>query len=152
MAELHPENASTAARTALGYAQAFDGKGIDWQSDDPWPHRVELAQALDWTTELSAMVINLADRVLALGLAEEGSKVAFGHVVEQKQAAEAECKRLRRLLDAAYADIRANQRAVKAETEAALLRGAPLDISQLKDAGGRPLDRLVRPAGRRGKR
>ena len=63
MAELHPDNACTTARAALGYAQAFDGKGIDWQSDEPWPHRIELAQALDWITELGAMVLNLADRV-----------------------------------------------------------------------------------------
>lgn len=66
MAELHPDNACNAARTALGYAQAFDGKGIDWQSDEPWPHRIELAQALDWIAELGAMVLNLADRVPAV--------------------------------------------------------------------------------------
>ena len=63
MAELHPDNARNAARSALGYAQAFDGKGTDWQSDEPWPHRIELAQALDWIAELGAMVLNLADRV-----------------------------------------------------------------------------------------
>ena len=63
MAELHPANARNAARSALGYAQAFDGKGTDWQSDEPWPHRIELAQALDWIAELGAMVLNLADRV-----------------------------------------------------------------------------------------
>jgi len=112
MAELHPANARNAARSALGYAQAFDGKGTDWQSDEPWPHRIELAQALDWIAELGAMVLNLADRVQALELAEEGAKEAFGHVVEQKQAAEAECAKLRGLLDAAYSDIRrAAQRA-----------------------------------------
>ncbi len=66
MAELHPDNACTTARAALGYAQAFDGKGIDWQSDEPWPHRIELAQALDWIAELGAMVLNLADRVPAV--------------------------------------------------------------------------------------
>lgn len=65
MAELHPDNACTTARAALGYAQAFDGKGIDWQSDEPWPHRIELAQALDWITELGAMVLNLADLLRA---------------------------------------------------------------------------------------
>jgi hypothetical protein len=65
MAELHPEAARSAARTAIGYAHAFDGKGINWQSDDPWPHRIELAQALDWITELGAMVMNLADRMPA---------------------------------------------------------------------------------------
>ena len=63
MAELHTDNARNAARTAIGYSQAFDGKGIDWQNGQPWPHRMELAQALDWITELGAMVLNLADRV-----------------------------------------------------------------------------------------
>ena len=63
MAELNPDNARNAARTAMGYSQAFDGKGIDWQNGQPWPHRMELAQALDWITELGAMVLNLADRM-----------------------------------------------------------------------------------------
>ena len=39
-------------------------------------------------------------------LAEEGAKEAFGHVVQQKRDLEAECKRLRRLLDGAYDTIR----------------------------------------------
>lgn len=63
--ELDPARAIATARAALGYSAAFDGKGIDWQSDDPWPHRIELAQALDWVTDLGAMVLNLADRVAA---------------------------------------------------------------------------------------
>jgi hypothetical protein len=63
MAELNPDTARSVARTAIGYSQAFDGKGIDWQNGQPWPHRIELAQALDWITELGAMVLNLADRV-----------------------------------------------------------------------------------------
>jgi len=63
MAELNPSHARDVARTAIGYSQAFDGKGIDWQNGQPWPHRIELAQALDWITELGAMVLNLADRV-----------------------------------------------------------------------------------------
>ena len=106
MAELHTEAARAAARTALGYARAFDVKNIDWQNDEPWPHRIELAQALDWITELGAMVLNLAERVQLLERAEEGAKTAFAHVVEQKHEIEAECKKLRSLLDAAYADIR----------------------------------------------
>lgn len=60
--ELDPQHAIETARTAIGYSAAFDGKDIDWQSDEPWPHRIELAQALDWITELGAMVLNLADR------------------------------------------------------------------------------------------
>lgn len=63
MAELIPHHARDVARTAMGYSQAFDGKDINWHSDEPWPHRIELAQALDWITELGAMVLNLADRV-----------------------------------------------------------------------------------------
>jgi hypothetical protein len=65
MSELDPEVAKRSAKAALGYSQAFDGKGIDWHNDEPWPHRMELAQALDWITELSAMVLNLAGRVPA---------------------------------------------------------------------------------------
>ncbi len=61
--QLSLEVARNIARTALGYAQAFDGKGISWHSPEPWPHRIELAQALDWITDLGAMVFNLADRV-----------------------------------------------------------------------------------------
>ncbi len=61
MEELHPDIAKGTARTAMAYSASFDGN--DWQSDEPWPHRIELAQALDWITELGAMVLNLADRV-----------------------------------------------------------------------------------------
>ena len=61
--ELHLDTARSSARSALGYSQAFDGKGINWHNDEPWPHRMELAQALDWITDLGAMVLNLADRM-----------------------------------------------------------------------------------------
>ena len=44
--------------------------------------------------------------VARLMLEEEGAKDAFAHVVQQKHDADAECKRLRGLLDAAHADIR----------------------------------------------
>lgn len=60
--ELHTDTARSAARKALGYSQAFDGKGINWHSDEPWPHRMELAQALDWITDVGAIALNLADR------------------------------------------------------------------------------------------
>jgi hypothetical protein len=70
MAELNTDAARSAARTALGYSQAFDGKGIDWQNGQPWPHRIELAQALDWITELGAMTMNLADRADAAPLTD----------------------------------------------------------------------------------
>lgn len=45
-------------------------------------------------------------KVAQLLLAEEGAKEAFGHLVQQKRDLEAECKRLRRLLDGAYETIR----------------------------------------------
>jgi hypothetical protein len=60
--ELHTDTARSAARSALDYSQAFDGKGINWHNDEPWPHRIELAQALDWITDIGAMTLNLADR------------------------------------------------------------------------------------------
>ena len=44
-------------------------------------------------------------KILALTLAEEGAKEAFGHVVQQEHDAEAECKRLRQLLEDAHASI-----------------------------------------------
>jgi len=50
---------------------------------------------------------DLAERVRMLELAEEGAKVAFGHVVEAKQALELEVQRLEGLLQSAYASIRA---------------------------------------------
>ncbi len=39
-------------------------------------------------------------------LTEEGSKEAFGAVVQQKRDAEAECKKLRELLELAYTQLR----------------------------------------------
>lgn len=48
----------------------------------------------------------LTERVQMLELAEEGAKVAFGHVVDAKRATEAECRKLQGLLDDAYAQIR----------------------------------------------
>jgi len=43
---------------------------------------------------------------VGLRLAEEGAKEAFAHVVQQKRDFEAECKRLRGLLDGAHDTIR----------------------------------------------
>ncbi len=45
-------------------------------------------------------------RLQDLEAAEEGAKEAFGVVVQEKRDALAECKRLRELLDSAYAQIR----------------------------------------------
>ena len=48
---------------------------------------------------------NIEENV-GLRLAEEGAKEAFAHVVQQKRDFEAECKRLRGLLDGAHDTIR----------------------------------------------
>jgi hypothetical protein len=45
-------------------------------------------------------------RVQQLEAAEEGAAEAFGVVVQEKRDLEAECRRLRELLDSAYAQIR----------------------------------------------
>lgn len=59
--DLDPELAKAMARSALTFAQGFDGRGIDWQGDST-THIRNLGSALDHITELSAMVLNLADR------------------------------------------------------------------------------------------
>ena len=51
-------------------------------------------------------IVELNQEIEQLRLAEEGAKEAFGHVVQQKRDLEAECKRLRGLLDGAYKTIR----------------------------------------------
>lgn len=86
--ELPTQVAIDKAKAALGYSQAFDGKGIDWQNGEPWPHRIELAQALDWITDLGAVILNLADRVVP-PLVIEAPAVVDGQqplTDEQKQA------------------------------------------------------------------
>lgn len=77
---------------------------------DEWDIRGELAAALKcWhrltgeeAAELVAFGAALKEEVDQLHLAEEGAKEAFGHVVRQKRDLEAEVKRLRELLAAAY--------------------------------------------------
>lgn len=65
-----------------------------------------------YEAEAAQLTAPLRARIAELEASEEGAKVAFGHVVEKKQAAEKECMRLQGLLAAAYADIRrAAQRA-----------------------------------------
>lgn len=59
-----------------------------------------------YEAESAQLTAPLRAKIETLELAEEGAKDAFGHVVQQKRDLEAECKRLRGLLDAAYADIR----------------------------------------------
>ena len=79
-------------------------------ADAEWDIRGELAGALKcWhrltgeeAAELVAFVAALKTENNQLLLAEEGAKVAFGHVVQQKHDAKAEVKKLRELLTAAY--------------------------------------------------
>lgn len=54
----------------------------------------------------AAELAKLRERIRELELAEEGAQEAFAAVVQQKQQLEAECTRLRGLLDGAYATIR----------------------------------------------
>lgn len=65
----------------------------------------QLARACDRCAD-SAEIAELRERVRLLELAEEGAKEAFGHVVQQKRAAEAKCKKLEGQLAAAYEQIR----------------------------------------------
>lgn len=56
--------------------------------------------------EVRAVVLGLLEQIKQLQLAEEGAAEAFGAVVQDKRALEAEVKRLQSLLDGAYASIR----------------------------------------------
>ena len=47
-----------------------------------------------------------ADEIVQLRAEEEGAKEAFWYLLERKLATDAECAKLRRLLESAYADIR----------------------------------------------
>ena len=60
----------------------------------------------DYAKEAALVLVQQAAEIESLNLAEEGAQESFGHVVQQKHDAEAECKRLRVLLDAAYEQIR----------------------------------------------
>lgn len=63
MAELHPELAKQTAREVLRFTEAEEFRSAWHGSDAPWPHRADLAQALDHAETLAAMVLNLAERV-----------------------------------------------------------------------------------------
>jgi hypothetical protein len=69
--------------------------------------------ARDWIDDIERMqggpngpTIRLRACVLEMEAAEEGSKEAFGVVVQEKHDALAECQRLRELLTGAHAQIR----------------------------------------------
>jgi len=70
---------------------------------------MDIVERLLATPETGAdpdLIFAAAKEIEQLRLAEEGAKEAFAHVVRQKRDLEAECKRLRRLLDGAYDTIR----------------------------------------------
>jgi hypothetical protein len=60
---------------------------------------------------MAANAALLLAQIHFMRLTEEGAKMAFGHVVQQKRDLEAECQKLRRLLSLAYEDIRRLTRA-----------------------------------------
>ena len=63
MSQLNPERAKAAARKALDFLNAEKFRNANWRDEAPWEKREDLAYALDLLTELSAMTLNLADRV-----------------------------------------------------------------------------------------
>ena len=70
---------------------------------------MDIVERLLATPETGAdpdLIFAVAKEIEQMRLAEEGAKEAFAHVVQQKRDLEAECKRLRRLLDGAYDTIR----------------------------------------------
>ena len=83
-----------------------------WGADLNDAHRrqIVLTEEVLRLRNLYEMAVNgradMRNRVRELTLAEEGAKKAFGVVVQDKRTLEAECKNLRRLLHAAYSDVR----------------------------------------------
>lgn len=72
---------------------------------------VERCELHDWKDACVDVAIQRTEavwreRVRLLELAEDGAKVAFGAVVQQKRDLEKECARLRGLLDSAHQTIR----------------------------------------------
>lgn len=71
-------------------------------------HQAQYDGQTDYKHSAAASLRSMHAEIEQLRLAEEGAKEAFGHVVQQKRELEAECKRLRGLLDGAYDTIRRN--------------------------------------------
>ena len=63
MADLNTERAKASARKALDFLNAEKFRNANWRDKAPWEQRQDLAYALDMLTELSAITLNLADRV-----------------------------------------------------------------------------------------
>lgn len=104
--------ASDAAKAYWQRSNQFDRMMAD-KLVHPLYDQAALANARQaiYEAEAAQLTAPLRARVAELEATEEGAKVAFGHVVEQKRAAEKECMRLQGLLAAAYADIRRLSRA-----------------------------------------
>jgi len=61
--QLHPEFAKRAAKTALDWLRHERFQGVfGVLNDAPWPHREDLALAIDMLEELAGMTLKLADR------------------------------------------------------------------------------------------
>jgi len=73
MSELHPEYARKVSATALAFIGQFLGQQFGDEHAQPFDRR-HLGVALDWVEELSAMVMNLADR--ADTLAQRDAEIA----------------------------------------------------------------------------
>lgn len=65
-----------------------------------------LSRGISDCERIGEALFDAATEIEQLRLAEEGAKEAFGHVVQDKRDLEAECKRLRELLDGAHEIIR----------------------------------------------
>lgn len=76
-------------------------------------------EAADALTAQAATIAEQAAELESLKLAEEGAKVAFGHVVQDKKDLAAECQRTLELLHSAHVIIRRNA-AEMASLQAAL--------------------------------
>jgi hypothetical protein len=87
-------------------APPFEREVERFGENSAWPGNYrELDIDLAWQAWSAAMAL-ARQRVRQLEAAEEGAAEAFGVVVQEKRDLEAECKRLRELLDSAYAQIR----------------------------------------------
>lgn len=64
-----------------------------------------LSRGISDCEKIGEALFDAATEIEQLRLAEDGAKEAFGHVVQDKRDLEAECKRLRELLDEAVSDI-----------------------------------------------
>ena len=113
-----------------------------WGADLNDAHRrqIVLADEVKRLQSVYSMAVqgraDMRSRVKELTLAEDGAKEAYGVLVQSKHDAEAECKHLRELLQAAYAQIRqrpvlpecATEPMQKAMQRAVLLRKSMNDV------------------------